>query len=282
MALPIPILANEGSLCVDAYTTDPATTEYDNCRNIRWQAFANMREYAGSSTARHVRNLVGGKGAKLSFQIYPDQGATGGPVSAKDTAFYGEEYGESLVLVPDLEKLRLEMSCRRREYLSSSTSNYFRQLRGHTNYKLTFEIGNQDGVIRGTPDWLIEGAQVELRFNTVATPEGFKGVFLVKNLSGDIDMETENALNIVAECVSDGVYPGQSEGIINVDAECLFPHAVGDYISVKGMTDATHGISGIFFMERLVLDIDVLRQEPIILTVDCVGDGTPGLAAVAP
>lgn len=61
----------------------------------------------------------------------------------------------------------------------------------------------------------------------------------------------------------------------------VWTHAEGTVISACGMSNAAKGFKGYFIIDRITGEIKPGTDELVSITVECSGEGTPGVEAVA-
>lgn len=269
MPLPSPITAAYASLLVDEYTTYPATTEIPHCRNIRFTPLNRLQDYPANTGFNRRMDAV--YDSRLSFEIHPDDGADR-PGASLGLAVYAGISGGALAAVPDVTIFSFDRFCRCGEYASSSTAKYIRRIPGQRDFSASLSILSQSGVLIASPAWLDEGNLIDLEIRRV-TVVGFSGTFRIASFDGLLDPTTEEPVGVTASLEGDGE--------ISDDGELNFAHSEGDYISVRGMSNATKGIKGIFIIERIRGTVDLKAGRLVTLAVDCLGDGTPGIEAVS-
>jgi hypothetical protein len=278
MTLPIPISAAFGSLLVDGYATYPATTVVRDCRNIHFEPVNLTKDYSGSSTGGFERRYAGAYDSRLSFDIYANDGASH-PLKSHDLALWGAASGGVQAAIPDVVRITLEHANAVREYVSSSTAQTYRRIPGKRSFKMSWDALSQAGVCLASPAWVVAGAYADVTIKRGSTV-GLAASIIIDRPNGDIRIEDEELVSLSVDAFNDNTLSGGVPIYPTGEVMTGFGHMPGEYISVVGMSSATKGLKGIFIIERITTVIDILGCKLVEQTIECLGDGTPGIEAV--
>jgi hypothetical protein len=145
-------------------------------------------------------------------------------------------------------------------------------VKGTKDFTCGFDLLSQAGVVIAAPAWCVENTKIDIEVRRVAAV-ALSASLIVEGFDGKIDMETNELLALAVKCSGDGVVGGAGE--------LVFGHLPGAYLSILGMTTATKGLRGYFILDKITAVIDLKEGRLVVMTVECSGDGSPGLEAVS-
>lgn len=124
------------------------------------------------------------------------------PINAKDMVLkvdVAATYPATTVVL-DATITRFEKISENSEYKSSSTAGRIRRFAGAKDYKLTFTILAQAGVVVWSH---LEGAVISVYVITTGTT-GYKGYFIIDRITAEVDVKTKEPISITVECSGEG------------------------------------------------------------------------------
>lgn len=105
--------------------------------------------------------------------------------------------------IPDAQNIVFHKKASNTPYKSSSTGGFVRRVPGSKDSTLSFDIAAQGGVVVWAHD---EGDVISACGMSNAT-KGFKGFFIIDDISAEINPSTDELISIHVECSGEGT-PG--------------------------------------------------------------------------